>query len=244
MAKSKKKVFILIVVGIIVILTIVLLYKIYMINKYSIRDFKIPNVDIKEPITISNKKIDDIDYFRVNNIMIQNDFEEFKEISDNNGFKMYGLYDENNKLKAGINFFEYVTFTDGLSKEVSVLAGDGSKIKGEDISSFMKSHNFKNDFEFIKYLSSLKEEKASIFTSIKKMEDNYVAYYLAKSLLTDGSYKEILGDYTGYLLETDNDTAEVNIVTSDKKYIITFYKLDYFTEDYIKELIASIKILT
>ncbi len=236
-----KKNCIIIFIGIIGVLGILLTYKIYAVNKYSTKNFKRPDINIKEPLTISNKKIDDADYFKVDNIMIKNDFKEFRQTSDNDDrIKTYSLYDENNKLKAGIKFIEYVTYIEGL-KDVSILSGDPN-IKGKDITSFMKSHEFKNDFEFIKYLSNLKEEKVTIFTSINKMKDNYTAYYLASNLLPKGNYKEILGDYTGYLIETEYDTVSVNIVNSDKLYIIEFTKLDYFTEDYIKELISTIKV--
>ncbi len=241
MSKGMKRHCMIILIGIIGIIGILLVYKIYTVKKYSIEDFKIPNINILESLTISSKKTDDDDYFQVDNIMIQNDFENFKEISDDTDkTKIYGLYDENNELKAAIKFTEYVTYIEGL-KDASVMGVSKPNIKGKDITSFMGSHEFNSDFELIKYLSNLKEEEYTIFTSIKRMKDNYIAYYLANTLLAEGNYKEINGDYTGYLIETEYDTVSVNIIDSDKLYIIEFTKLDYFTEDYIKELISTIK---
>jgi len=241
MSKSMKKNCIIIFICVIGVLGILLTYKMYAVNKYNTKYFEKSSINIKEPLTIMNKKIDDDDYFKVDNIMIRNDFKEFRQMSeDTDRIKTYSLYDENNKLKAAIKFIEYITYVEGL-KDVSILGASDPNIKEKDITSFMKSHEFKNDFEFIKYLSNLKEEKNTIFTSINKMKDNYAAYYIASNILPDGNYKEILGDYTGYLIETDDDVVSVNIINSDKLYIIDFVKLDYFTEDYIKELISTIK---
>ena len=49
------------------------------------------------------------------------------------------------------------------------------------------------------------------------------------------------GDYTGYILNA-NKLREVVILKNNKRYIYTFYNLDYFTDDVIKELLNTIEI--
>ena len=53
------------------------------------------------------------------------------------------------------------------------------------------------------------------------------------------SITEIKGDYKGYILNLGN-AKEVSIIDGKKKYIFTFFNKDYFTDQYIKELLETI----
>lgn len=239
-----KKKSIIICIGVVLLLCATLCYKLYVLNVYNTEYFEVSKFIIEEPVNISSKTSEISDYFMVNNLMIKNDFEEFESREDINdgssGFKTYVLYDEDHKVKAAIQFLEYVSFINGLSEEPGIF-GENVEIHGNDIPDFMKSHNFETDIDLIKYLSDLPEEKMTIFTPTKKLKDNYIAHYLASAILPSGNYREITGDYSGYFINTGRDATEVNIISGEKRYVITFTKLDYFTEDYIKELISTIK---
>ena len=52
---------------------------------------------------------------------------------------------------------------------------------------------------------------------------------------------EIKGDLTGYIYNMKT-SLEVNILKNNKRNIITFYNKDYFTDQYVKELLQTITI--
>ncbi len=237
-----KKKFVSLIIILSVLLAAFLGFKLYHLSKYNTNGMQTQRVKVDEPVTLLNKKLNENDYFLANDMMIKNDFRDFKQfdLDGNDKLVSYVLYDEDNKVKAAIKFFDYVTYVSGFSSNVGIF-GD-SKIDKSDINDYMENHKFKNDFELIKYLANLNDEKINIFTSIDKMKDNYISHYLVSLILVEGSYREIQGDYTGYLLKSANDTVEVNIAIGEKKYIISFMQLDYFTDNYIYELISTFKI--
>lgn len=237
---KKKNIIIIMGATLIALLLLFISYKIYNLYTYNTNSQKATKIVIGEPVTIKNQKLDENEYLKVKNIMIKNDFEEFKLIRDDadGGFKIYALYDNDNHLKAGIRFFEYITYVEGLNSEVNIFGDE--KVSDNDFVAFMNKHKFKSDFELIEYLANLKDEKMNIFSSTNKIKDNYIGHYLKNTIFTDGTYKKIIGDYEGYLHESD-DTIEASIINGKQLYIISFYKSDYFTEDYIKELLGTIK---
>jgi len=236
---KKKSIIIIMGATLLALLLLFISYKIYNLYTYNTNSQESTNIIIGEPITIKNQKLAESEYLKVKNIMIKNDFEKFKLVRDDTdaGFKIYALYDEKNHLQAGIKFFEYTTFVEGLKNDVSIFGDE--KITSNDLNTFIKKHKFKSDFELIEYLANLKDEKMTIFSSTNKIKNNYIGHFLKNIIFTDGTYKKITGDYEGYLNES-GDTIEANIINGKQQYIISFYKSDYFTEDYIKQLISTI----
>lgn len=233
-----KKKIILISIVVAVFLGAILGYKLYYMKIYSIERSKVPKIEIKDARHIQKRELNNTDYFKVNNVMIKNDFEQFEKVDEK--IDSYILYDDDNKVKAGIKFLEYVPFVEGLL-DVDIFGMNNTKISEDDIENFMKKHNFKDDFDFIEYLSSIKDENVTFFTSIEKRKDLYIGQFLMNNILVDGAYRKIDGDYDGYYVEIDANTVEANIVVGGKKYIITFSNRDYFTEKYIDELISTLK---
>ena len=102
---------------------------------------------------------------------------------------------------------------------------------------------FDNDVEFMKYIINYKEKKPSIFMSINEIKMNYVAKFLANNVLPkDSIFHELEGKHLGYAIENSKN-VEVNILDRSRRYILSFQKSDYFTEDYIKELLGTIEII-
>lgn len=243
------------IIGIIIVIVVVFIggffgTKIYNLNKYKIstvtndeyQEHK-ERLKIANTITIENKKLNDDEYLIFNDIKIKNDFEKF-EILDNSTdeHRMYVLKD-NDVVKASFGF--------GSTTESLVeILGDYFSIYGwteehlsiskEERIRFFEKYNIKNDVDLIKFLSTYEYKENNLFTSTNKMKENYFVKFITSFLMSLGeSITLIDGDYEGYILNMD-EIKEVSIIKNNKKYVFTFLKTDYFTDEYIKELLNTL----
>ena len=151
------------------------------------------------------------------------------------------MYDSNNKIKASFWIGSDKTFID-LLKNDYVLYGSLEKINSGYFDKLLKKRSINNDVDLFKYLAKKSKEKPNIFTSISDMKEIYASKYLI-SILFFGSDGITLidGDYNGYIFNT-KILKEVSILYKGKRYILTFFGLDYFTDDVLKDELNSIVI--
>lgn len=245
----KKKYIILIVVLLFLIIFGYLGYKIFNLYYYNTNDIMEDNyknflnkLEIKNTITINtNSNVDN--YLTFKNIKIRNDFEKFKKIDESDDmleYVKYVLYDENENAKAGFVFGISDTYVNMFKEDVTVYGDSIKKINDSGLEEFFKKNNITNDIELFEYLKNNKDVKNNIFTSVKQMKNNYTIHLLSSIAFPSlENYTLIEGDYTGYIFNSQN-IKEVSILKDDKKYTFTFIKLDYFTDNYINELLNTI----
>lgn len=113
------------------------------------------------------------------------------------------------------------------------------------IHKMMEENNINNDLDLLLYAIKNKDNKPTIFSSIKEMKFyNYIYYlYIQTCSLKLESIKLIDGDLKGYIVETkDMPIREINLIDNSNKYNITLWNKEYFTYDYIKELLNTVVI--
>lgn len=236
-----------IVIGIILII-IYFLVKGFFLYYYNIDsvltsdyDEVINNFEFKDSITIENKYLEDSNYLVFKNMKIRNDFKNFKEkVYENepsNDFKRYMLYDEDNKVKAVFMLGKYYTNTYMLKNDPTFF---DSRISNKEVSKVLNKNNINNDIELYNYLRANAKRRANIFTSIKKMREIYIINYLVAVMFPKvESLTKIEGDYEGFIYNL-KDGKEIDILIGDNKYTFTFLKKDYFTDNYINELLNTV----
>ena len=188
----------------------------------------------KEDVVIKTNK-DVTDYLVKDNIKIRNDFKDFT-LKEN----WYVLNDS--KVAFAING-PTETYLDYLKAEdVNVYNASLKNTKVDDRNQFLKSNNIENDIDFFKYMNKQEFPVFNILTPVNKMQSIYSVYLMFNIMIPSINYiNEIKGDYEGYILNLDN-IKEVSILKDNKRYIFTFVGNDYFTVDYIKELLNTIVI--
>ena len=207
---------------------------------------------IKDTLTIKNQIIPEEEYLIFNNIKIKNVFEKFKENDNRNDiddYIEYLLYDDDNKLIAsfGLGKLDF-TWIGQFSGEGKQLYETDFKYFNEvDRANILNKNNIKNDIDLIKYLAENKDNRYNIFSSMKKMKENYAIKYFSYNILPIlESYTLIEGDYIGYGINytsTSSKIREFSILHSNEKYLFTFmWKDDYFNDEKIKDLLATIVI--
>lgn len=189
----------------------------------------------KEDVVINTKSV--TEYLEKDNIKIRNDFQDFT-LKEN----WYVLNDSNKDNKVAFTMNGPTeTYLDYLKAEdITVYNGSLKNTKVKDRIRFLENNNIKNDIDFFKFMSKQEYPTFNILTSVKEMKSVYSTYLMFNIMIPSVNYiNEIKGDYIGYILNLNN-IKEVSILKNKKRYILTFLGNDYFTDDYVRELLNTI----
>lgn len=249
--KDNKK----LLIGIIIVVVVIFIggffgTKIYYLNKYKI--LRVTNEEYQEhkeklkiakTITIKNKNLSEDEYLIFNDIKIKNDFEKFEILdSSTDEHRMYALKEDNKVIAS----FWFGATADSL---IDILSNDFElygwtpehlNVSKKERINFFEKYNIENDVDLIKFLSTYEYKENNLLTSTNKMKENYFVKFITSFLISLGESVTLIdGDYKGYILNMQ-ENREAYIIKNNKKYVFTFLKTDYFTEDYIKELLNTI----
>lgn len=246
---KKKLIIITISIFIIIIYTVYKIFNLYYynINNSTTEEYSsiINNLKVSDTITIKTKTLNDNDYMEFKGIKIKNYFEDFKKLEipeSSKDFVKYVLYSEE-ELVSSFWMGEAIPYTKILnSSETSSIYGiDDVRLKHIDVKKFLRDNNIENDIDLFKFLIKNKDVKNNFFTSVNKMKSNfYIQYLTAIALPSLKSITLIDGSYTGYIFNTKGDIKEVSLLKNGKRYIFTFLRLDYFTDEYIQEILNTV----
>ena len=246
----KKKKIITIITILVLVVAVYFVYKgvnLYLYNSITtenyeeiLNDLKIENKNTITKVTLSNE-----DYLTFDNIKIKNDFKNFTKLEEpatTENFVKYALYDENNETIAA--FFmgkESFTYEEAFKNDIYIYAEDHEQLTKINRPDILKRNNINDDIDLINYIIKNKNNKNTIFTSVKQMQENYVTKFFSTIVFPKGSITLIEGDYNGFIFNTDN-IKECHIIDNGQKYIFTFIKIDYFSDEKIYELLNTIEI--
>lgn len=214
-------------------------YNYYKIIKMSSFDISISETFDKTLMTKSNNE----KYISLKNLSIRNDFQDFYKFkyqgttSDNINYVLFDKLDKDEAiLKISYDDSYLVKFISNL--EFDKFGLKQSKLLNEK---FFKKRNITNDIELIKYLVENANKKNNIFTSVKKMKENYIINYLCSNIFcTDINNIRILNENT-YIINRNN-IEEVNIIDNDRLYSLKFINKHYFNSQYVEDLISTTNI--
>ena len=226
-------------------------YKIYYANYYDlshIQDFEKSKENLvinDETITIKTTKLPVEEYLVFKDMKLRNDFKGWEVISlsddlnirPSEDFIWYSLKDTG---AIGIAKGDPImqTFDTG-----EILSSDERTEQSSDLTKFYEENNITNDIELFKYLEKTKNDKNSIFDSVKDMKEFYDVHSLVRgTYIRVEGITLINGDYEGYCLNHNFDTAyvvECNILKDNKRYTLTFNNSKYFTNKMIKDLLNT-----
>jgi len=199
----------------------------------------------KNTITLRNIDLEDNKYLKFNDIKIKNEFTDFKKLDSeiSESFVKYALYNPDNSVKASFWMGIEQTYIENLKSESSLFADVTLIPINTNLTEFLGKNNINNDIELFEYLKKQENVKYNIFTSTKKIKENYAIQVLSSIMLPAGENVTLInGDYIGFIFNMGNYFREVSILKNNKRYIFTFVSADYFTDEYIGEILNTIVI--
>ncbi len=244
-----KKKIILIISFIIVLLVAYFGYKgfnLYYFNTSNFEKFT-EQFSISDTITLKLKDTKNNDYFQYKNIKIRNDFKDYEQLEldtnvDNTSPKLVLKDATHNTSKAfwmGIaDTYVY------LSKADKTLYGtNDNRITNTNLTSILEKNNIYSDIELFNYLSNQKYVRNNIFTSVKKMKENYAIQFITSVMIPEiSSITLINGDYEGYIFNLKDNMREVSILKNNKRYVFSFISDSTITNEYLTDILSTIVI--
>ncbi len=196
----------------------------------------------------STDKRKETDYFSNKSdqykIKVKNYFNDFEIGDSDTNYEYYMLYNDDGKIKAAFMFGQFETQLyniDRFDKDSQYYEFNFFPLY---ISSMLRNHyldkyNIKNDVDLIKYIRERKKIECNFLSSITTIKENYFFNYIETVLPDLDKITYLEGDYEGYMFESDS-YKQACIIKDDKLYCLTFYKLEYFDDEKISDILNSV----
>ena len=227
---------------IVVIVSAFLLNKILIINKYKTeKDIIDAEIIFKDKITVENTKKLTKNILTIDELSINNYFEDYNEPDENSlmylkkdkkgnveGFYSISPMDsyinifENNK----INIFENLKNEDGFKKSVQ---------------KYFKKNNIVSDIDLLNYIKKNKHFKASIFDSVNTIKIKYALNIFINSIF--GDVKNIIlidGNVNGILVDKGDVKLIYLIYNEQKIFQIALASEEITNDSFINELLETV----
>lgn len=219
-------------------------YKCYYLYKYSISSRTINNYDNfknfisnTENINLNTKTEENVNYLEFNNIKIRNDWENTLKLLEDTAYShKYVYYDELG------NMLNSIWIGGPEENFIDVFIEDSTSANRGAYKKYYEENNVYDLISLLKYLNKFKDQKLGLLTSTREIEWLYTMYALPASLFEgstdlkfiDGAYRGIM--YTNAV--TDQKSILIN--KDGKTYGISFFNLDYFTDEYVIDLLETL----
>ena len=249
MTSKKKK--IILIVSVVLLVLVYFGYKlinlaIYDVNNMSIDDYNkiVSGLKVNDIMTINTTKLENNDYLTYKNMKIKNDFKDFELKDNNDGRSVTYLSkdEETNQTKAIILSINEI-FIDLLKSNKTLYIENDIRVNNLEVKRYLEKNNVNTDIELFEFLNSQRVNKINLFTPVSVMKENYKIHFIttvAFPVIKDITL--LKGDYNGYIFNIENNVGikDVSIIKNDKRYTITFFNTNYFTNDYINELLNTL----
>ena len=177
-------------------------------------------------------------------IKIKNYLQEFESGDSDVNYEYHLLYDENNSITAAFMMGQFDTQIHNIKNydeasyyyEFNHFPLYISNILRDY---YLNKNNIHDDVDLIKFIRERKKINCNFATPITTIKENFFFNFVEMNLPELDNITYIEGDLNGYMYET-NTFKQACIIENEKLYCLTFYKLDYFTEDKIEDILKSL----
>lgn len=230
-----------------------LAFKLYMTDYYNLDNLKnyetyYKSLNVKNTINVKHEDVLDENKIIFKDISIRNDFNTFTKLGEphsTENYVKYVLYDENNEGIASIWFATDYSLVESYKEEVVVFNSEEIRYEQMSFKEFFEKKEIKDDINLINYLTETKDKTNTIFDSIEDMKSNYILHYLFSMGFEHDGFTLIEGDLKGYMKEYkigDVSMIEIHLMSDNKLYGMTLINREYFTDEYILDLLNTIEI--
>jgi len=180
------------------------------------------------------------------NISMKNYFQNFELEEEEENYEAYAYYGDDNLVKAVFTMGEYNTQIyniENYSEDSYYFEFNHFPLYISDITRkhYLNKYHISDDVDLIKYIRDRKKIKCDFFTPVSTIKENYFFNFVELALPNLDNITYIEGDVEGYIIH-DGDYKRVFILENNKLYCLTFYKLNYFTDEIIEDILKTIEI--
>ena len=244
----KKRKITLIVLVIILIVGTYFIYHGYYLHKYketmSYESIKSAQREIlySEIMTIQSQKLKDDEYLHFNGLLLENSLKDFKEEHPNWGKysdQTYILLDEDGNQKERFMIERNKNIYLDSNRLLHLYPEENEKQELEKFYQSLQKKKIKNGVDAFQYIKSYKYVPTTIFTPVSRMkENNFFENLLAMSSYQAAKYFE--KDLIGFIVKSE-ESFIIRLYNKDDEFLLVFPKGDIFTEEYILEILKTLK---
>ena len=232
-----------ILLGVLFLIISFLLYKLYILNKYHVEKINLDTTGIfSDTVTIKYEKTKD-KTFKYEELIIKDDFTNLQK-KDN----FYIKYNKNNEMEKAISIYKSEQYNKLLYDGSIIIENDNDYFTIENRDDFLNDNNILNDIDLFNYIKKNYYFESDIFTSKKKVKENYILNnfiknenYLTSTTSKFNSITLIDGDIRGYILNITDTIKEIHILHNNDQYIISLMGNDFVKDDYVISLLKTIR---
>lgn len=232
-------------------------YKLYILNKYTLKKPKdalevTDGLKIKKVMKIYKKTINDGEYLLEDDIKIRNDFKDYKREAKENEFSAtrYLKY-KNNKIESGFYISKIPQYIDifvrnDLTFYTSIDNNENfineNYFNAADRKYFLLKNDINDDIDFLEYIRKNYYKENNLLMSKREMMENY-AFNLFTSIIIpkEENITLITGDYNGYIYNLKK-TKEIHIIRNNNNYVFMLIGNELIDDGYIKDLFSTLEI--
>ena len=208
-------------------------------KSYNVGDVLVIEKSSEEVERFSNKS----DSF---NISMKNYFDNFEMEDQESNYEAYAYYGDDNIVKAVITMGVYDTQLHNIqnySEDSYYFEFNHFPLYISDITRkhYLNKYHISDDVDLIKFIRERKKINCNFFTPISTIKENYFFNFVELALPPLDNITYIEGDLEGYIIK-ENDYKRAFILENNKLYCISFYKLDYFTDEVIEDILKTLVI--
>ena len=248
MKKKKLVITIAVIIGILAIVGIYFGYKSFLLSFHQLPDDSkqeyqnlLSGYEKRDTLEVKHSAALSEGMLTYKNVQFQNVVEGFEKTEEDD-YVSYKLLDSSGNVGAYFTVSIAEPYLEYVGKDSDVFALDEETIDTVTSDDFAERKELENDVDFFDYLIEHQNDKHDLFTPVKTIkEDHYVQLLSYIMLPSVDSVTVLEGDLEGYILN-NGDMKEVNILEGGKRYVFSFIRLDYFTDDVIREFINTLVI--
>ena len=227
-------------------LFIVYTQDLYMDNEVYNKEYNIGKVLKIDSYT--EEEQEETDYFTSSSnsfqMKVKNYFYDFEAGDSDDNYEYYMLYDDENNVIAVLMMGQFETQLHNIKAHDQTSSYYEFNHFPLYISNLLRNyclnkHDIKDDVDLIKFIRERKKIDARFKTPIIKIKENYFYNFIETNLPNLDNITYLEGDLNGYMYET-NTYKQACIIHNSKLYCIAFYKLDYFTDEMIEDVLRSL----
>lgn len=243
-----KKILFAITIILVVMLLIMLINKLFVLNKFKSEEIKL-NVNniFDDKLTVVNyKEIEHDEVLNYEGLTIKNYFKEYKTNENNSNFHV--KYDSDGNIESfyAINKSQQYVNVLNIDSFSLYTEDDYNKynfVTDKSMKSYLKDKKIDNDIDLLNYIKNNYYIKNNIFMDTKTIKNNFLINSFVEATLPEFNNIVIInGRISGYILNIQAASIkEIHILNNDMQYIITLSGESLTNDGFIIKLLETIK---
>ena len=171
----------------------------------------------------------------------------FEGYEEKNNFKV--KYDENGNIKSYYSISKTEQYIDMLNINSFKIYTDKDLNEydyktTESMKQILKNNNINNDVDFLNYIKlNYHHHSSNIFTKVETIKNNFIINEFVNVTLLN--YDELIlinRNLSGFIFVNQN-MKEIHLINGSDKYIITLSGEDITNDEFVRNLLESIKFI-